>query len=142
MAGVAAEFAPAWAAPAFISFSTPSMPSSFSSSPRIHDWSLCCVSFALIGLCYGGGFGTMPSYTADFFGSKSMGGIYGILLLAWGLAAIPSPIMIARVHQNLGKYAPAINVITVVMLRSLILPLLSRRPSKLPAATASTGQSV
>ncbi len=110
--------------------------------PRIHDWTLCSVSFALIGLCYGGGFGTMPSYTADFFGSKSMGGIYGILLLAWGLAAIPSPIMIARVHQNLGKYAPAINVITVVMLCSLILPLLSRRPSKLPATASPKQQSV
>ena len=98
--------------------------------PRIHDWTLFSLAFAVIGLCYGGGFGTMPSFTADFFGVKAMGGIYGIILLAWGLAAIPSPIMIAHIHQNLGKYAPAIHVITIVMLISLILPLIARRPAK------------
>ena len=99
--------------------------------PRIHDWTLFTLCFAIIGLCYGGGFGTMPSFTADFFGAKAMGGIYGIILLAWGLAAIPSPIMIARIHQSIGRYAPAIDIITVVMLISLIFPVLARwRPVK------------
>lgn len=97
--------------------------------PRIHDWTLFTVAFALIGLCYGGGFGTMPSFTADFFGAKYMGGIYGINLLAWGLAAIPTPIMIAHIHQDLGRYVPAIHVVTIVMLCSLVLPLIARRPA-------------
>ena len=79
----------------------------------------------------------MPSFTADFFGAKAMGGIYGIILLAWGLAAIPSPIMIAHIHQSIGKYEPAINVITIVMLCSLVLPLIARRPSN-EHASAST----
>ena len=105
--------------------------------PRIHDWTLLTVCFAAIGLCYGGGFGTMPSFTADFFGAKAMGGIYGIILLAWGLAAIPSPIMIARIHQNVGRYAPAINVIAIVMIVALIFPVLARwRPQKRVAAPA------
>lgn len=103
----------------------------FFSLPRIHDLTLFTLCFAVIGLCYGGGFGTMPSFTADFFGAKAMGGIYGIILLAWGLAAIPSPIMIAHIHQSLGRYAPAINIITIVMLVSLIFPILARwRPAK------------
>ena len=46
----------------------------------------------------------MPSFTADFFGAKYMGGIYGWILLAWGAAAIPSPIMIARLHQQTGAF--------------------------------------
>lgn len=98
--------------------------------PRLHDWTLFSLAFAIIGLCYGGGFGTMPSFTADFFGAKAMGGIYGIILLAWGLAAIPSPIMIAHIHQSMGKYGPAIEVITIVMACSLVLPLIARRPAK------------
>ena len=102
--------------------------------PRIHDWTLFSLAFALIGLCYGGGFGTMPSFTTDFFGAKAMGGIYGIILLAWGLAAIPSPIMIAHIHQSVGKYGPAIGVITIVMACSLVLPLIARKPSKEPGA--------
>jgi MFS transporter, OFA family, oxalate/formate antiporter len=98
--------------------------------PRIHEWTPFCIAVGAIGLCYGGGFGTMPSFTADFFGPKYMGGIYGIILLAWGLAAIPSPIMIAHIHQDLGKYAPALNVITFVMLGALVLPLIVRRPTR------------
>ena len=108
--------------------------------PRIHDWSLFTLCFALIGLCYGGGFGTMPSFTADFFGTKYMGGIYGIILLAWGLGAVPSPIMIARIHQNLGRYAPAVDAITIVMVVALVFPVLARwRPGKahLPPQTAA-----
>jgi OFA family oxalate/formate antiporter-like MFS transporter len=99
--------------------------------PRIHDATLFTICFAVIGLCYGGGFGTMPSFTADFFGAKYMGGIYGIILLAWGLAAVPSPIMIARIHQNLGRYTPAVDAITVVMVVALVFPILARwRPGK------------
>ena len=98
--------------------------------PHIRDLRLFTAAFAVIGLCYGGGFGTMPSFTADFFGAKYMGGIYGWILLAWGMAAIPSPIMIARVRQNTGSYGPAITVIAVVMLVSLVLPLIARRPSR------------
>jgi MFS transporter, OFA family, oxalate/formate antiporter len=102
----------------------------FFALPHLKGVTLFTAAFAIIGLCYGGGFGTMPSFTADFFGAKYMGGIYGWILLAWGLGAIPSPIMIARVRQNTGSYGPAITVIAFVMLVSLILPLIVRRPSK------------
>ncbi len=109
--------------------------------PRIHDWTLFTVCFAIIGLCYGGGFGTMPSFTADFFGAKAMGGIYGIILLAWGLAAIPSPIMIAHIHQNIGRYAPAINIITIVMVAALVFPILARwRPEKSTARAVAASR--
>lgn len=70
----------------------------------------------------------MPSFTADFFGAKYMGGIYGWILLAWGAGAIPSPILIARVRQTSGTYQPAILVIAIVMVCSLIMPLIARSP--------------
>jgi len=107
--------------------------------PHIRDTALFTAAFALIGLCYGGGFGTMPSFTADFFGAKYMGGIYGWILLAWGMAAIPSPIMIARVRQSTGSYGPAITVIAIVMLISLILPLAARRPAREQAVAPAVG---
>lgn len=109
--------------------------------PRLHDATLFSIAIAVIGLCYGGGFGTMPSFTADFFGPNFMGGIYGWILLAWGAAAVPSPILIAHVRQTRGRYESAIQVIAVVMLISLVLPLLARRPAKAqgaqPAVTPS-----
>jgi OFA family oxalate/formate antiporter-like MFS transporter len=102
----------------------------FFSLPNLHTVALFTSAIALIGLCYGGGFGTMPSFTADFFGAKYMGGIYGWVLLAWGAGAIPSPILIARVRQTTGQYTTAIYVIAVVMLFSLLLPFMARRPRR------------
>jgi OFA family oxalate/formate antiporter-like MFS transporter len=103
----------------------------FFSLPHVQNVGLFSAMFALIGLCYGGGFGTMPSFTADFFGPKYMGGIYGWILLAWGAAAVPSPIMIASIRQSTGGYGPAIHVIAIVMLCALALPILARyRPVK------------
>ena len=105
----------------------------FFALPHLRTAALFTAAVALIGLCYGGGFGTMPSFTADFFGAKYMGGIYGWILLAWGAAAIPSPILIARVRQTTGTYQTAISVIAIVMVCSLVLPLIARRPKREPA---------
>jgi OFA family oxalate/formate antiporter-like MFS transporter len=110
----------------------------FFSLPTIHNLTAFSICFALIGLCYGGGFGTMPSFTADFFGPKYMGGIYGWILLAWGAGAIPSPIMIARLHQATGLYAPAVRIIGFVMVCSLLLPILARYRPKKEARAAET----
>lgn len=104
----------------------------FFTLPSVRNLTLFSIMFAIIGLCYGGGFGTMPSFTADFFGPKFMGGIYGWILLAWGAAAIPSPIMIARIHQNTGAYGPAVRVIAIVMVCSLVLPILARYRPRAP----------
>ena len=30
------------------------------------------VAYALVLLCYGGGFGTMPSFNADYFGTRHL----------------------------------------------------------------------
>jgi len=44
---------------------------------------LTAVAFVIL-LCYGGGFGTMPAFAADYFGAKNVGPIYGLMLTAWG----------------------------------------------------------
>ncbi len=109
--------------------------------PHLNSKAMFGTAVALVGLCYGGGFGTMPSFTADFFGPKYMGGIYGWILLAWGAAAIPSPLLIARVRQTTGQYREAIYIIGIVMVLSLLLPVLARkRPGLKAAATEGTRQ--
>jgi len=100
----------------------------FFSLPHLTNLTVFSFAFAIIGLCYGGGFGTMPSFTADYFGPRYMGGVYGWILLAWGAAAVPSPIMIASIRQATGTYTTAIQVIAVVMVVALVLPLIARRP--------------
>jgi OFA family oxalate/formate antiporter-like MFS transporter len=56
-----------------------------------------------------------------------MGGIYGWILLGWGFAAIPSPLLIAHVHDVTGTYEYAIFVIGFVMMVSLLFPILAWR---------------
>ncbi len=100
----------------------------FFALPRLTSVTLLSAALAIIGLCYGGGFGTMPSFTADCFGAKFMGGIYGWILLAWAAAAIPSPLLVARLRQTTGRYDQAIVSIAIVLLIAAILPLMVRRP--------------
>jgi OFA family oxalate/formate antiporter-like MFS transporter len=102
----------------------------FFALPRLTEAALFSAALAVIGFCYGGGFGTMPSFTADSFGSKFMGGIYGWILLAWAAAAIPSPILIAQLRQTTGEYDLAIFSIAAVLMAATILPLTIRRPAK------------
>jgi MFS transporter, OFA family, oxalate/formate antiporter len=44
---------------------------------RVHNFvALAGLAFIVL-LCYGGGFGTMPAFAADFFGPRNVGTIYG-----------------------------------------------------------------
>jgi OFA family oxalate/formate antiporter-like MFS transporter len=111
----------------------------FFALPGIHQELLFTVVTCVIALCYGGGFGVMPSFTADLFGSKYVGGIYGWILLGWGFAAIPSPLLIAHIRETTGTYSYAIFVIGFVMLISLAFPVLARRVVRRVSSRARVG---
>lgn len=83
---------------------------------------------ALIYLCYGGGFGTMPSFVADYFGPEYVGTIYGSILLAWGIGGVAGPLLITVTRQATGVYTPAIAILAVVMLVASLLPLRIKPP--------------
>ncbi len=51
-------------------------------------------------LCYGGGFGTMPSFVTDVFGAKMMATVYGIILTAWSAAGIAGPQIVALIKDK------------------------------------------
>lgn len=51
-------------------------------------------------LCFGGGFGTMPSFVADVFGAKRMSVMYGAMLTAWAAAGVAGPLMVASLKDN------------------------------------------
>ena len=106
--------------------------------PQIHEVVMFTVVVCIIQLCYGGGFGVMPSFTADFFGSKYVGSIYGWILMGWGLAAVPAPLLMAYVFQKYGSFDGAILALGVVLIISLIFPLLAMREVKLMFARGET----
>lgn len=98
--------------------------------PGITVPSLMTTITFIILMCYGGGFGTMPAFTADYFGPKNVGPIYGLMLTAWSFASVFGPLYIARIRETTGHYAGALHVIAVVMLISILLPIIVRPPRR------------
>jgi len=96
--------------------------------PRVTGFGLFTTVAFLILLCYGGGFGTMPAFAADYFGAENVGSIYGLMLTAWGFAGVFGPLLIARVRQSSGNYSQALYVISIVVLVSAIIPLITKPP--------------
>ena len=96
----------------------------------IHSLAAVTILFAIVLLDYGGGFGTMPSFTADYFGTKYMGVNYGWILLAWGVGGIVGPIFVAIVKDRTGTFSGALPVIAIMLLLSMILPIVTHKPTE------------
>ena len=110
------------------------------------NFALMLLPFALIALCYGGGFGTMPAFTADLFGPKHSGTIYGTMLTAWSAGAVVGPILISAAPYRLALYwiASLLVLASVIPLvvnaltarRSQPLAILDQSPSRRQPASA------
>ena len=97
--------------------------------------SLAILEFMIL-LCYGGGFGTMPAFAADYFGAADIGSIYGLMLTAWGAAGVVGPTLIAQVRQATGHYQGALRIMAVITLVSAAVPLFLRPPLVPPETSA------
>jgi OFA family oxalate/formate antiporter-like MFS transporter len=56
-------------------------------------------------LCYGGGFGVMPSFTAVMFGQSVMPTVYGVILTAWSAGGIVGPQLAAFIKDHYADQA-------------------------------------
>jgi len=95
---------------------------------RVHSFTALAASAFIVLFCYGGGFGTMPAYAADYFGSANVGSIYGLMLTAWGTAGVLGPSLFAGIRQRTGHYTMALDIVAGVMLLSAVLPFVIRPP--------------
>ena len=96
--------------------------------PSAHGLTLFAALTIVVLLCYGGGFGTMPAFAADYFGTEHVGSIYGLMLTAWGVAGILGPTLMAALRERSGGYDQGLRLIAGLMLVSAIVPLLVRPP--------------
>src|ERR1700730_2337076 len=87
------------------------------------------ITFVVL-MCYGGGFGTMPAFAADYFGSKNVGPIYGLMLTAWGFASAFGPLLIAYMRQASGNYRGGLHTIAGIMAFSMLVPIVVHPPSR------------
>jgi OFA family oxalate/formate antiporter-like MFS transporter len=85
---------------------------------------ICCY----IMLCYGGGFGTMPSFAADTFGPKYIGSIYGAILFAWGAAGAAGPMLMEWVKKASNSFALALFIASGLLILGFIITLFYKKP--------------
>ena len=80
---------------------------------------LFSVFVCIVLLCYGGGFGVIPSLINDSYGAKLMPVLYGVALTAWGVGGIIGPQIVAFMKDNYaddaGLYAFVIGSIILVL---------------------------
>ena len=92
---------------------------------------------AVIYLCYGGAFGTMPATAGDYFGVRHAGAIYGLMILGWSLGGIIGPVIISWLIGGTRNYTLGYTVIAVIALTSIVLTLVTRIPRTRPLATGT-----
>jgi OFA family oxalate/formate antiporter-like MFS transporter len=98
--------------------------------PSAHGLAIFSALTVVVLLCYGGGFGTMPAFAADYFGAEHVGSIYGLMLTAWGVAGVLGPTLMAAMRERSGGYDEGLRLIAGLMLVSAVIPLLVRPPGE------------
>ncbi|KAI9012784.1 major facilitator superfamily domain-containing protein [Gaertneriomyces semiglobifer] len=54
----------------------------------------------VIAFFYGGGFGLIPAFLADQFGSKNVGATHGVILTAWAIAGVGGGLIFNAVYKS------------------------------------------
>jgi len=85
---------------------------------------------------------TMPAFTADYFGSKNVGPIYGLMLTAWGFASAFGPLLIAHLRQSSGSYTSGLHLIAGIVAVSMLLPILVSPPKSATTRIAGSSSSL
>jgi MFS family permease len=98
---------------------------------------------ALIGFNYGGAFALFPAITADYFGNKNVGGNYGWMFTAYGVAGLTGPLL-AGFFKDAAQgaaqpsvwMAPFIIAGAVCLLGAVVMTF-TNRPKRVPPRVSS-----
>ena len=69
-------------------------------SPLVFSVLVCAIL-----LCYGGGFGVMPSLIKEYYGARLMPVMYGSILTAWSAGGVAGPQLVAYLRDHHGSQA-------------------------------------
>ncbi|MBI4736421.1 MAG: OFA family MFS transporter [candidate division NC10 bacterium] len=90
---------------------------------------LYTVGISMVGFAYGGYLALMPSYTADYFGTKNLGINYGWVFSAWGAAGVLGPIIGAQVRAVTGAWTTAFWILSGLCVAGILLALITKAPA-------------
>ena len=87
---------------------------------------------AVVYYCYGTQLSVYASTSADFYGTKNVGFNYGLLLLAWGAAAVFGPSLGGAVYVATGEYRWAFFIGAAMSLAAVATLVFARQPQTAP----------
>ncbi|MBN1653859.1 MAG: OFA family MFS transporter [Deltaproteobacteria bacterium] len=88
--------------------------------------------FIAVGIAfwqYGGGLSLLPSYTADFYGSKNLGMNYGLVFLGWGLGFF-MPTLAGVIKDVTGSLDLSFYISATILVGVVILCRVTKKPEK------------
>ncbi|MFO8239977.1 MAG: OFA family MFS transporter [Dissulfuribacterales bacterium] len=86
--------------------------------------------FVVVGIAYwqyGGGLALLPSFTADFYGSKNLGFNYGLVFLGWGLGFFMARLG-GTIEDITGSLKYAFYISGALLILGVILARITTRP--------------
>ncbi|MFI5179903.1 MAG: OFA family MFS transporter [Thermoanaerobaculia bacterium] len=96
--------------------------------PNSDTFMLWLVGVCAVGFAYGGYLALMPSLTADYFGTKSLGANYGYLFTAWGVAGVGGPFMIDFIKTATGAFTNAMYITAGACVVGILLAFVAKPP--------------
>lgn len=96
--------------------------------PNSSTFLIWLVGVCAVGFAYGGYLALMPSLTADYFGTKSLGANYGYLFTAWGIAGVGGPFMIDFIKTATGAFTNAMYITAAACVVGIVLAALAKPP--------------
>ena len=97
--------------------------------PHASNAAFFAILAAIVYLCYGGTFGTMPATAGDFFGVRNAGAIYGLMLVGWSLGGIIGPVIASALIGEEKAYTLAYSTIGIIALASVLLTVVTKVPA-------------
>ena len=87
-----------------------------------------CVLCMAVMSCYGGGYGTISSLVASYYGARGLGAVYASVFSAAALASFGAPVILARSADLLGSYYPALYATAGLMVAGAIIASVAGPP--------------
>ena len=105
--------------------------------PNASTFAVYTTGISIVGFAYGGYLALMPSYTADYYGTKNLGINYGWVFSAWGAAGIMGPLIGAQVRAATGAWTNAFWILAGIAAAGAVLAFITKAPAPRTATTTA-----
>ena len=91
-----------------------------------------CALCMVVMSCYGGGYGTISTLVASYYGARGLGAVYASVFSAAAVASFGAPVILARSADLLNSYYPALYATAAMMMSGAVIASMVGPPEVRP----------